>query len=846
MQGSTGFKATAALLIVALAIGGAGLSFPLLQMLLELSAIGVAAYFLYAGQARLGGYARVALVLVAAILALVLLQLVPLPPFIWQAFPGREVPAQLDAIVGRSHWRPWTLDVEGTIRSLLVLIPSAVVFAGCLRLSTPERLRLVWLVVAFGLGNALIGIVQLATGGELTPYPSAHLGYPIGLFVNRNHNAALLLVSITLAGGLGAGQLARGRSSAPTVAAALAAIAVLAIVTIATTSRMALILLPVALAAALALLFLGQSLLRIALPSALAVAALGVVLLLEGGFSRTLTRLSSLHDSRFDYWTDVVWALHHYGIAGTGFGTFIPVYKSAESLGAVSAAILNHAHNDYVELVLEGGIAAAILLVLFFLFVGACGVSLARTKLTPERRAIAFAAGAAIGILLLFSLVDYPLRMPALSSVFALLCALILPRVHSRTQRQLVVVDGPAAIPLRRQRLNPTLAVGLLVLGTAGVVVIQAGISAHEMLAGADSAALRWAPWSTEAHENAATEDLIAGRNDAALEQALAAVALSPISAPAIRTIGLEQYGAGSVATGNRLMDLAAALGWRDPLTQVWAIEAANRSGETDKAMERADALFQQHMFGLVALAILHQPVSPSLQSAAVARLATRPEWRTAFLKSGRDLPATSLDGFEQLLLQLGRTRAPPTLEEGGWLVDRLIELGRIDDARRLWSAIHRDALLLNGDFERVDTASGGNMPADWSVSHEDIAAIDVARPSNGDDTRALRIYGTRGSAPIISQHLMLLPGSYELSFRAFESPAAGSLLRWVVRCLQSGAELSGEVTLTEQPGWQQFTLALTVPNQNCAVQRLALKRVGDIHPRELWIDDVVLKPGER
>lgn len=846
MQGSTDFKVTSGLLIVALAIGGAGLSFPLLQMLLGICAIGVAGYFVCTRQARLSGYARVALALVAAALALMLLQLVPLPPFVWHALPGREVPAQLDAILGRAPWRPFTLDVEATIRSLLVLIPAVVVFVGCLRLSTPERLKLVWVVVAFGLVGALMGIVQLASGGRLTPYPSAHLGYPIGLFVNRNHNAALLLVSIPLAAGLGAGQLARGRPSASIVAATLAAIAVLAIVTIATTSRMALVLLPIAIAAALALLFLGQSLWRIALPSLLAIAALGIVLLLGGGFSRTLTRLSSLHDSRLDYWTDVVWALQHYGLAGTGFGTFIPVYKSAESLGAVTPAILNHAHNDYVELLLEGGIPAAVLVVLFLLFVGMCAVSLARTKVMAERRSMSFAAGAGIVILLLYSLVDFPLRMPALSSVFALLCALVLPRVHPATQRQLVAIDEKSAIPRQRTRVTPLRAAALIVLGASAVLVTQAALSSHELLSGSNSAAAAWAPWSTEARENVATEALVQGRSGEALRQAYAAMALSPISAPAIRTIGLEQSGVGSSRRANRLMDLAAGLGWRDPLTQVWAIDAAKRSGEADKGIERADALLQQHMFQLATLAILQPPASPPLQSAAVATLAKLPEWRTQFLKSGGDLPVASLDGFEQLMLQLGRTPAPPTLDEAGWLVDRLIELGRIDDARRLWSAIYGNALVLNGDFERIDTGRGANLPADWSISHEDIPAIDVGRPEAGDDTRALRVYQTRGSAPVISQHLMLQPGPYVLSFRASESPASGSILRWEVRCLQSGADLGGNATLSDGANWQQFTLDLTVPKQNCPVQRLALKRLGDIHPHELWIDDVVLKPGPR
>jgi O-antigen ligase len=846
MQASKDFKLTSGLLIVALAIGGAGLSFPLLQMLLGICALGVAGYFVWTRQARLSPFARVALALAFAALALTALQLIPLPPFLWRALPGRDVPLQVDDALGQAYWRPWTLDVEATIRSLLVLIPAVVVFAGCVRLPTLDRMKLARVIVVFGVIGAVLGILQLASGGNLTPYPSAHLGYPIGLFVNRNHNAALLLVSIPIAASLGATQVARGRPSLPTTAATLAVIAVLAIVVIATTSRMGLLLLPLAMAVSLVLLFFGQSLWRVAIPSFVALAALGVVIIAGGGFSRTLTRFSSLHDSRFDYWTDVVWALQHYGIAGTGFGTFVPVYQSAESLAGVSSSVLNHAHNDYVEILLEGGLPAILLLVLFFAFLGVCAFRLTRSKLNLERALMSLAAASGILILLLFSLVDYPLRMPALSSVFAVLCSLVVPRVHGRTQRQLVPVEDSSTVSRHTHGLPGATRLALLVLiAAAAVVTVQAGISSHDLLAGRDSQALHVAPWSTEANEQLATKALLQGRSANALYYANGALTLSPISAPAIRTIGLVRLSGGSAGASHGLMDVAAALGWRDTLTQLWAIDAAKRSGEFDKAVERADALLQQHLYQPAILTLLEGQLNPRLEEALVADLAQNPEWRTAFLQSGRDLPTAFLPSFEQLIVQLGRTSAPPTLRETQPLVDRLLQLGRLDDARRVWSAARRDTLLLNGSFERVDTGGDGNAPSDWSISAEDADGLDVGRPEAGDDTRALRIYDTRDSTPIISQQLMLLPGTYQIAFRAYEKPASGSILRWEIRCLETGTDIGSNATLSGE-SWQQFSLTLSVPNQNCSVQRLALERLGDIHPHELWIDDVVLEAEAR
>ena len=92
------FVATAGLLALALAVGGAGENFPLLEMILDLAALGVGGVLIWTGsRERLTTLARCALALMAAVVLLPLLQLVPLPPGVWHALPGRELPAQIDA-----------------------------------------------------------------------------------------------------------------------------------------------------------------------------------------------------------------------------------------------------------------------------------------------------------------------------------------------------------------------------------------------------------------------------------------------------------------------------------------------------------------------------------------------------------------------------------------------------------------------------------------------------------------------------------------------------------------------------------------------------------------------------
>jgi hypothetical protein len=284
MKQGRDFQITAGMLAIALAIGGAGDSFPLLEMLLELCGLATIGYFVLTR--RYWGSnveTRLALAVLGLILLLPLLQLIPLPPQLWQGIPGRDAARQLDQIMGWRTWRPLSLDVEGTIRSFLELLIPAAVFSGCIFLNLSERIRLLWIVVAFALFGSILGIAQLVSAGSLTPYPSSHTGYPVGLFVNRNHNAALLLVAIALAGGLAAVQLLKGKPRLPVTFAAVSAFIIFSIVVLGTTSRGGLLLLPLALGSGLLLLLRRQSAGQVAVPALVTLGAAAVVLVVPPG-----------------------------------------------------------------------------------------------------------------------------------------------------------------------------------------------------------------------------------------------------------------------------------------------------------------------------------------------------------------------------------------------------------------------------------------------------------------------------------------------------------------------------------------------------------------------------------
>jgi O-antigen ligase len=840
MKQARDFQVVAGLLAITMAIGGAGDSFPLLEMLLELCAVATLGYFALTRRSWAPNMeTRLALVLLGLALLLPLLQLVPLPPELWHRIPGRDTTAQLDQIMGWSMWRPLSLDVEGTIRCFLELLVPAAIFVGCICLRLQERIRLLGIVIAFALFSGLLGIAQLVGGGSLTPFPSSHTGYPVGLFVNRNHNAALLLIAIPLVGTLAAIQLLKGKQRLPVTLVTVSAFVVLSIVVLGTTSRGGLLLLPLALASGLLLLIRGQSAGQVRLPALVTLGATVAVLIYNGGVTRTLTRFSSLQDARLSYWHDIGWALKHYGLAGSGFGTFVPVFQSAESLESVVPQYINHAHNDFLEILLEGGLPAAFLILAFFVLIALALLRWSKSEKSAERPLVNLGAATAILLVLLFSLVDFPLRMPALSGPFALLFAALLPTRVSQVNadgRDLAVVDrtGPASMHLAGRLAT------LIVLIAASVVSVEAGISARGIMSGHYREAASVAPWSTRAYEREATSELMR-QDESAAVAARQTIRLSPINASAIRTLGLLRLEEGDDHAGNRLMEAAAGLGWRDLLTQFWSIDAAERTSEPVKAAQRAEGLFRQGIY-LPALQLLLQADDFDQISRLLAgMLAQRPPWRPELLHSVGGLSGSASARFRLVLASLSKTPNRVTTDEMRPVLQALASHERLGEAQRLWLELN-PALVDNGNFDALEDSQGLLSPAGWGVPSQNRESVTVAVPQSRPGNRALRI-GRTDWVTILTQDTMLAPGSYSMSYAALEIGPRPVVLRWQMRCQGAKETQATQAQLLPEQGWHSLATTFTVPPRDCLIQRLALKRIDADDRSETWVDSVRIAP---
>lgn len=105
---------------------------------------------------------------------------------------------------------------------------------------------------------------------------------------------------------------------------------------------------------------------------------------------------------------------------GWGLGTFPTVYPQVQSW--YSDLFVNAAHNDYLQLLVETGIAGFSVVMLFLVLVLRAGVR--RTLQAPQ--SVAFAASIGCIGMMLHSFTDFNMHIPANAALFFALCGLIL------------------------------------------------------------------------------------------------------------------------------------------------------------------------------------------------------------------------------------------------------------------------------------------------------------------------------------------------------------------------------------------------------------------------------------
>lgn len=382
---------------------------------------------------------RIPLLLLAALALVMTMQLIPLPPDIWSTLPGHARFLEAAEVAGIAQpWRPISISPDATLNSLVSLIVPLAALVGIASITREQRYALLPLLIIAALVSAFLGVAQLAGGSSssLRFYRITNEGAPVGLFANRNHQAALLAMTIpmlALWAFLNQGDRRLGRA---TLWIAFPAILFLLPMILVTGSRAGLFLAAVALVLSYWLFARParklegskkggkwERLARYAPWVVCAVVLVVTILLSRAQALQRLVEIDPLMESRFRLLPAIVNIAREFMPFGSGFGAFDPTFRIFEPFSNLKPQYLNHAHNDPLEILIEGGLFSAALVVLFLAWFIWGVVGLFRNR-NADSRAVRFGQLGALFVLLLLgaSVVDYPIRVPIFAAIFAIAC----------------------------------------------------------------------------------------------------------------------------------------------------------------------------------------------------------------------------------------------------------------------------------------------------------------------------------------------------------------------------------------------------------------------------------------
>ena len=388
------------------------------------------------------------LYIAGALLALMVLQLIPLPPSVWTGLPGRQIFADIANIAGiEQPWRPLTLSPSKTLNSLFSLaVPIAAIML-YLNLDREYRKRAISVIILLAAISVLLSAMQLAGSprGPLYLYNITNDGAAVGLFANRNHQSVFLAVTIVMLAWYAALCTPASRFATLKIYGSISGIFVVVPLIFVAGSRAGLILMAPALIAAFLLIYFGRystetlpiakrskskqkkrlGLRRLSVIGGIIALVALVSLSIYSSRSIAFGRLfgdNELGELRVELFSILIRIWGDYFPWGAGFGSFEHVYRIYEPQEMLSPYYLNQAHNDWLQFPIEGGVAAILIAAVALVWL------LFRLRLLQKKwnssRHNKYTAIMAVLVMLFFlagSVVDYPLRVPSLIAVFGVM-----------------------------------------------------------------------------------------------------------------------------------------------------------------------------------------------------------------------------------------------------------------------------------------------------------------------------------------------------------------------------------------------------------------------------------------
>lgn len=446
--------AALAVLVAALLFGGASRIETGGAFLTRLVTLGAFVWLVWQRRVGTVRIERPAALLWLAMIALLIIQLIPLPYGVWTALPGRALAAAALDLTGQQSWGAISLTPMRTLDALLMLLCAFVAYVIGSQLDAAGRTILLTVALGVMVVSALLAIAQVGSGPQspLYFYAITNRDAGVGFFSNANHLANFLSGGIVLTGWWLAQRAADRR--APTTGELFTAGLIVALFLVAiftTTSRAGTVFALIGICFAATFLPLRQLGIspRLAIGGGLALVAAGgtvVVLLLTGVLGDGAFTFTGGESQRVALVPELLRIARDFLPFGSGVGSFDPIYRSYETRDGLQFAYLNQAHNEYLQVAIELGIFGVAALVAGLVWYVYRAWQAFRGE--PESRTVARqqrAAAMAMVFVVVHSAGDYPLRTDGFAIYFAFLCALLTPPIAApkRADGRIGRASGP-------------------------------------------------------------------------------------------------------------------------------------------------------------------------------------------------------------------------------------------------------------------------------------------------------------------------------------------------------------------------------------------------------------------
>lgn len=386
----------------------------------------------------------------------IIVQIIPWPKFLVKILSPSAYAFQenFSPAFSQSKFMSFSLVPAHSLREGLELL--SYVFIGFLIVKTVTRSqqirKIVYTILIMGTFEAAYGLFEIFRDNpRILFYKKVyHQNSVSGTFVNRNHLSGYLELIIPLALGLVISRidfsflsqkkwmdrfihLFRKEAFASLLVTLSVIIMSLGIVFSSSRSGVFLLLFTFLLFIELTVIYFSMSRYRLAWIKKFLKGTFVIVTLLSlfVGMGKTIQRFQLdelLQGGRPIFWSNVTGMIGQFPLLGTGLGTFAAVYPAFEKVGF--PGLLSHAHNDYLEYLSELGLIGTAILLGGVLFIIVRSFLVWVQRRNAEVKGLGLGGLIALLVMMIHSITDFNLHIPANALLFSVILSLTYVTVH--------------------------------------------------------------------------------------------------------------------------------------------------------------------------------------------------------------------------------------------------------------------------------------------------------------------------------------------------------------------------------------------------------------------------------